>query len=163
MSEQYIRIHEINRTIGELFTTSSLIAYKIQEYFYEKNIAIIKKIILINHKNESDTINKMSTKAAYVYLEWNNNETSLKFQDDLKNNEQIIIQISDNIDWEITMQDSSTNVLHNSTCSITTYYMNEVEYHQLYINDESKLTNNSDKNHDYTMYRDNYVEYIITD
>ena len=163
MSEQYIRIHEINRTIGELFTTSSLIAYKIQEYFYEKNIAIIKKIILINHKNESDTINKMSTKAAYVYLEWNNNETSLKFQDDLKNNEQIIIQISDNIDWEIKMQDSSTNVLHNSTCSITTYYMNKDEYHQLYMNDESELTNNNDKNHDYTMYRDNYIEYIITD
>ena len=41
--------------------------------------------------------------------------------------------------------------------------MNKDEYHQLYMNDESELTNNNDKNHDYTMYRDNYIEYIITD
>jgi hypothetical protein len=164
MISECIQINEINSVTDDLCDSSSLIAYKIREYIYDNSIAIIKKIIITNSKNKDDPIPNTYTRKAFIYLEWNNNELAIKIQDDLINNEKSILQISDTIVWEMTMQNNSINVLHNSICSVTTYYMNQDEYKKIISNnDQAVLTDSNNNTEDHTMYRDNYVEFVITE
>jgi hypothetical protein len=175
-----IRIQEIHSILNICPRTkepkvSFLVGQKIYDFIKTNSMAKIKKILVAIYKIDPFSQKKWA-KYAFVDLEWLDTPLAKKIQQDLHSTyAKSIIDVCPNLQWEITFQDKTTNLLQNTNSSVTSYVVDSIYDNNIcddpepfdasHLEEDLEVDGGTDDDFHCKKvglyYRDQYVDFIL--